>query len=115
LKPTLDVTWKIDIDCCAAWSPDRSRSQLSCWPQVWRWSMKLMRVDPGFMKQNAVCFQSRASPDQQTGARLLETLSTLPGVQSVGGATSNFSTMCFQPVRITMTGTLNCPERARPR
>jgi putative ABC transport system permease protein len=38
---------------------------------------KLMRVDPGFATQNAVCFRVGHLPDRGAGERLLETLSCL--------------------------------------
>jgi putative ABC transport system permease protein len=66
---------------------------------------KLTRVDPGFTPQNAVCFRVGLLPDQQTGERLLETISTVPGVQWVGGAHIELLNDVFSnPVRITFDG-----------
>ena len=64
---------------------------------------KLMRVDPGFVKQNAVCFRVGHLPDRKTGERLLETLSAVPGVQSVGGSHIELLNDVFSnPIRITI-------------
>jgi putative ABC transport system permease protein len=66
---------------------------------------KLTRVDPGFAMQNAVCFRVGLLPDQQTGERLLETISAVPGVQSVCGAHLELLDDVFSnPVRITIDG-----------
>ena len=64
---------------------------------------KLMRADPGFVKENAVCFRVGHLPDQRTGERLLESLSAVPGVQFVGGAHIELLDDVFSnPVRITI-------------
>ena len=66
---------------------------------------KLTRVDPGFAMQNAVCFRAGLVPDRQTGVRLLETISAVPGVQCVGGAHIELLNDVFSnPVRITIDG-----------
>ena len=66
---------------------------------------KLMRVNPGFATHNAVCFRVGHLPDQQTGERLLETLSALPGVKYVGGSYIELLNDVFSnPIRITIDG-----------
>jgi len=66
---------------------------------------KLTRVDPGFATRNAVFFRVGLLPDQQMGERLLETVSAVPGVQSVGGAHIEILNDVFSnPVRITIDG-----------
>jgi len=66
---------------------------------------RLTRVDPGFATQNAICFRVGLLPDQQSGERLLETISAVPGVQSVGGAHIELLSDVFSnPVRITIDG-----------
>ena len=66
---------------------------------------KLMRVNPGFAKNNAVCFRVGHLPDRQTGERLLDTLSALPGVKHVGGSHIELLNDVFSnPVRITIDG-----------
>ncbi len=76
---------------------------------------KLMRVDPGFAKQNTVCFRVGHLPDRQTGERLLETLSAIPGVQSVGGAHIELLNDVFSnPVRITIDGNTELAGASAP-
>lgn len=66
---------------------------------------KLTRVDPGFATQNSVCFRVGLVPDQQTGERVLEAISNVPGVQHVGGAHIELLNDVFSnPVRITIDG-----------
>jgi putative ABC transport system permease protein len=66
---------------------------------------KLMRVNPGFATHNAVCFRVGHLPDRETGERLLETLSALPGVKYVGGSHIELLNDVFSnPIRITIDG-----------
>jgi predicted permease len=66
---------------------------------------KLLRVDPGFVKQNTLSFRVGMLYDQETFRRVLETLSALPGVQSVGGSHVELLNDVFShPIRITIDG-----------
>lgn len=47
---------------------------------------KLMRVDPGFATHNVICFRVGSFSKSSNGQRVLDSLSALPGVQSIGGA-----------------------------
>ena len=66
---------------------------------------KLLRVDPGFVKQNTLSFRVGMLYDQETLRRVLERLSALPGVQSVGGSHVELLNDVFShPIRITIDG-----------
>jgi putative ABC transport system permease protein len=76
---------------------------------------KLRRVDPGFATHNAISFRVGHLPDQQTGRRVLETLSALPGVQSVGGSHIElFNDVFSNPIRITIDGDSESGEANTP-
>ena len=66
---------------------------------------QLLRVDPGFAKQNTLSFRVGMLYDQKTFRRVLEALSALPGVESVGGShVELFNDVFSHPVRITIDG-----------
>jgi cell division protein FtsX len=65
----------------------------------------LTRADPGFTKNNAISFRVGHFPDRQTGERVVDALSALPGVESVGGSHIELLNDVFSnPVRITLDG-----------
>ena len=75
----------------------------------------LMRVDPGFAKQNSVCFRVGHLADQQTGERILEALAAVPGVQAVGAAHIELLNDVFSnPVRITIDGKAELSDASAP-
>ena len=66
---------------------------------------ELTRADPGFAKRDTVCFRVGHLADQQTGDRVMEALSTVPGVETVGAAHIELLNDVFSnPVRITIDG-----------
>jgi putative ABC transport system permease protein len=65
----------------------------------------LMRVDPGFARQNSVCFRVGHLADQETGQRVMEALAAIPGVEAVGAAHIELMNDVFSnPVRISVDG-----------
>jgi putative ABC transport system permease protein len=63
---------------------------------------KLMRVDPGFAMHNAICFRVGTFSKSVTAERLIQELSHLPGVQSVGAANIDLMNDVFSNgIRIT--------------
>jgi predicted permease len=47
---------------------------------------QLMRVNPGFARQNAICFRVDPYPNAELTQRVIAALSQVPGVRLVGGA-----------------------------
>jgi putative ABC transport system permease protein len=47
---------------------------------------KLMRVDPGFSRENAICFRVDPFPDGAVTRRVIDAVSRVTGVRMVGGA-----------------------------
>jgi predicted permease len=70
----------------------------------------LIRVDPGFARHNAICFRIDPYPNGELTRRLIEAVSGLPGVQSVGGANHELlNDLWSNGVRITLDAQ---PERS---
>jgi putative ABC transport system permease protein len=75
----------------------------------------LTRADPGFTKNNAISFRVGHFPDRQTGERVVDALSALPGVESVGGSHIELLNDVFSnPVRITLDGRSELSGAAAP-
>jgi putative ABC transport system permease protein len=76
---------------------------------------KLMQVDPGFSQDNAICFRVDPYPNAALTRRVMEALSSLPGVQSVGGANHELlNDLWSNGVRITRDPQPEAPASAAP-
>ena len=75
----------------------------------------LRQVDPGFAKNDSIFFRVGYLSDRQTGQGLLDNLSALPGVESVGGSHIELLNDIFSnPVRITIDGKTELNGSAAP-
>jgi putative ABC transport system permease protein len=75
----------------------------------------LRHVDPGFAKNDTIFFRVGYLSNRQTGERLMQTLSGLPGVESVGGSHIELLNDTFSnPVRITIDGKTELNGSAAP-
>jgi putative ABC transport system permease protein len=75
----------------------------------------LSQVNPGFAKNDSIFFRVGHLANRQTGQQLMETLSTLPGVESVGGSHIELLNDTFSnPVRIVIDGKTELAGSAAP-
>ena len=65
----------------------------------------LTRVDPGFARRNAICFRVDPFPNGALTRRVIEAVTSLPGVESVGGANHELlNDLWSNGVRLTLDG-----------
>jgi len=75
----------------------------------------LMRVDPGFARRNVICFRVDPYPNGALTQRVIEAVTALPGVESVGGANHELlNDLWSNGVRITSDALTESATSAAP-